>query len=180
MWAFVRTLYVKGNSTPYKCKTYPPVCSKLTLSLWCVYIGHTAAHGSDYNMCRGLTNKCWEYQGAHPHPPNLCDTNLSNSLEQISNHKRCWAIRRSKVSVDFSTRLQAESPALYILSFHCRSPAEWWQNIDQCRINKSFLCQNYALKLRVKEEEWRFNNCCCCFQSVLWSELEAPKWEHWI
>lgn len=59
-----------------------------------------------------------------PHPPNLCDTNLSNSLEQISNHKRCWAIRRSKVSVDFSTRLGAESPALYILSFRCRSPAE--------------------------------------------------------
>lgn len=34
----------------------PPVCYKLWL--WCMYVGHTAVHGSDYNMCRGLSNKC--------------------------------------------------------------------------------------------------------------------------
>lgn len=45
--------------------------------------------------------------------PNLRGTNLSNSLEQISNHKSCSTIRRSKVSVDFSSRLRAESPVLY-------------------------------------------------------------------
>lgn len=61
--------------------------------------------------------------------PNLRDTNLSNSLEQISSHKRCWTIRRSKVSLDFSARLQAESPVLYwsagFSSSAKRSPVSW-------------------------------------------------------
>lgn len=50
---------------------------------------------------------------------NLCDTNLPNSLEQISSYKRCSAIRRSKVLGDFSAVLEAESPVLHrSVGFH--------------------------------------------------------------
>ena len=54
--------------------------------------------------------------------PNLRDTNLSNSLEQISNHKRCETIRRSEVPGDFSAKLEAESPVPY------RSGRPWKKN----------------------------------------------------
>lgn len=66
-----------GNPTLNKYKMNPSVPSKLALSLWCMYVGHTAAHGSDYNMCRGLSNKCWEYQGAHPSTLQTCVTLIS-------------------------------------------------------------------------------------------------------
>ena len=67
--------------------------------------------------------------------PNLCDTNLSNSLEQISNHKRCSTIRRSKVSGDFSAKLEAESPVLHrTVGFHLQQNTRTcaWLHVWSC------------------------------------------------
>lgn len=98
-----------------------PTFSQLNTAHMYILWPHAICHISDINMCWVQSNKCWGCHEVHIYRlglfPNLCDTNLTNSLGQISYYKRCSTIRRSKVSGDFSAKLEAESPVLY-RSFH--------------------------------------------------------------